>query len=271
MITESAANPTPTFELLDPAVAQTGLDLLGVWATIPLSSADAIAFNTDSQISVDAPLWRANLAADFDQAQRQLVRGDAMLNANKKNLAMAMGRLDKFIEIQMPGQAFDITTQARLARPEAELAHLLRTLPTEEPSIAFSPDKPFAKQWGQITGQLQAFIESLHRYVAHYAWIETRVQDEVIARTTVGWIGDVNTIWRIGLEPEQTILHQRTLALALHSRDMLIQTLTAASRFAMKLSMLLSTPASSILLLAAAWRFINCLLVNQEATQSRRN
>jgi hypothetical protein len=41
--------------------------------------------------------------------------------------------------------------------------------------------------------------------------IANETNDEVIARTTVGWTGDVDTIWRIGLDSEQMVLHQRTL------------------------------------------------------------
>jgi hypothetical protein len=89
------------------------------------------------------------------------------------------------------------------------------------------------------------------------------VQQELLGQTTVGWTGDVNTVWRLGISAPEVMLHQRTLALALQSRDTLLQTLAKATQFAVKLAqllLLLGTPGGVILALPAAWKFINEVL-----------
>jgi hypothetical protein len=86
------------------------------------------------------------------------------------------------------------------------------------------------------------------------------MQEDLLGQTTVSWSGDVNTVWRVGLSPEDVKLHQRTLALALQSRDTLLQILVMATQFAVKLSVLLAMPGGAILALPAAWKFINQVL-----------
>ena len=69
--------------------------------------------------------------------------------------------------------------------------------------------------------------------------------------------------WRLGISAPEVMLHQRTLALALQSRDTLLQALAKATQFAVKLaqlSLLLGTPGGVILALPVAWKFINEVL-----------
>jgi hypothetical protein len=147
-----------------------------------------------------------------------------------------------------------------LAEPEAEFLAIMQEVKDGYSSISFDAGEKPTFGWEQASHQLKAILERISRFVAAYAWVDTRVQEELLGRTVVSWTGDVNTAWRAGLRPEQIRLHQRTLALALGSRDTLLQTLLLAAQLAVKVSVLLSTPGGVILALPAVWRFIHRVL-----------
>ena len=102
------------------------------------------------------------------------------------------------------------------------------------------------------------------RALAHYAAVETAVQGRLLGRTTVSWMGDMNTVWHAGLDPTSAVLHQRTLALALASRDTWMRMVVVVARGAIALSVLLTTPGGAILALPAAWKFVHQVLSELE-------
>ena len=72
--------------------------------------------------------------------------------------------------------------------------------------------------------------------------------------------GDANTVWQQGLSAAQADLHQRTLRMALESRNTLIRTFMIAVRGVVQLSVMLAMPGSALLALPGVWKFINQLL-----------
>jgi hypothetical protein len=246
------------FEIFEPAQDEAALDVLRLWTTVPLGEAASVAFDAKGAAGADMPRWRANFPADPGEAFVELAGGEARLEAWRKALPLAADRLDTFVATRAGGPAFvPSATKEPAARPEAELSALLAELQGGAPTVEFGLGEKFFGGWQQAAQQFQAFLKQLLRSVAHYAWVETSVQGRLLGRTTVGWTGAVQTVWREGLAAEKAAVHQRTLALALASRATVLRVLVVTLQGAVKLSVLLSTPGGVILALPAAWRFIN--------------
>jgi hypothetical protein len=257
----SSRDAQAVFQFFDAALSEITPDVLGLWATVPTLSANAMAFGATAETIADVPMWRASLPADPHLAKQHLASAETTLHASQKALAVASDRLKVFIAAQQHGVAFDLSSADRsAAKPEAVLMVILNEIREGRAPVSFGLGERLGGGWEQATQQFYAVLAKLRQLVVYYARVETRVQNELLGQTTVSWTGDMETVWRVGLSPEQVMLHQRTLALALQSRDTLLQTLVMAAQFAVKLSLLLSTPGGVILALPAAWKFINQVL-----------
>ena len=112
----------------------------------------------------------------------------------------------------------------------------------------------------QAAERFQAFLDGLAQQLAHYAWVETRSQGQLLACTVVGWTGDTRTHWLEGIAPSKMAMHRRAVALAMDSRLRLLETLAFISGNALRLArlpVLLSLPGGAILALPLAWKFID--------------
>jgi hypothetical protein len=231
------------------------------WTTAPRPPAGGVAFDATGAAADEVPVWRADLPADPNLATRRLDDAEEGLGASRAALTAAAERIDALVQEQEDrptGLAFAVTAaEAELAQPERELMALLRGAERGEPVVSFEAGEAVSGGWRQVTQQFQGFVDQLLRVVAHYAWVETHVQGRLLAQTTVGWTGDTRTVWQEEMDPTQMALHQRTLTLALSSRETLIRTFVVAASGAAKLSMLLTTPVGAMLALPAAWKFIN--------------
>ncbi len=272
-------SPRAVFELCDGARAGTAPDVLGLWtAALPFGSAqdkpsavDGVAFDTTAAATVEAPVWRANLPADPNVAAAQMDSAEASLDASRAALTAAADRINALVEEregQSTGLVFDVSAAgAELAQPERELLAWLEETRGGGPPVSFGAGEGVSSGWAQATQQFQGFMDQLRQIVGHYAWVETRIQGQFLSQTTVGWTGNMRTAWQEGLNPAQMALHQRTLTLALASRDTLIRTFIVAASGAVKLSVLLTTPGGAILALPVAWRFINQVRAELEKHQ----
>jgi hypothetical protein len=124
-------------------------------------------------------------------------------------------------------------------------------------ALSFGPLDEFSAKWGQVFQQVQDFLERLGQVAGHFAWVETNIGGQLLARTSVNWIGDLDTTWRTQPAPELIQQHERTLQLALATRIMLLRVFSAISTSAVKLSTLLAVPGGAILALPAAFNLIN--------------
>jgi hypothetical protein len=76
----------------------------------------------------------------------------------------------------------------------------------------------------------------------------------------VDWTGDMNTAWKPAISPEERILHQRSLALALKSRIALLRIIMTTAQGAAKIAALIAAPGGALLALPAAWKYVQQLL-----------
>ena len=251
--------------------------------------AEGVAFDTTAvskaTATAEPPLWRANLPPDPNLAVAHLAEAEASLDASQAALTAAADRINSLVEERerrTTGLAFDTSVSetsaagAELAQPERELLALLEEVQRGllsvsggggAPVVSFGAGEEVSGGWAQATQQFQGFVEQVRRFVGHYAWVETRTQGQLLGQTAVSWTGDANTVWQEGLDPAQMALHQRTLTLALASRDTVIRTFILVASGAARLSVLLATPGGAILALPAAWKFVNQVQAELERHQ----
>ncbi len=257
-------NAKVVFELFDSTLAEMTPELLGLWTT--QSSASEVAFDLNSQPIADVPLWRANFPADLSQVDRLLTDYEGRLEESQRALHTVPDRIDRLLTLSdvsvTDGLSFGLDLEDYpLAQPEQEMLSALQEYQGMEElhsfAVGFGIGEELLNSGKQSYEQLQAFAKRTIDIVANYAWVETQIQGKTVARTAVGWTGDFNSVWMDGVSVEQQRLHQRSLALALASRNKLLQTLTTTMQLALKISVSLSFPGGAILALPVVWKFIN--------------
>lgn len=260
-------NATAVFELFDSTIAEMTPELLGLWTTQPSQSKAAdVACDLDSQFISDVCLWRSHFPVDFSKTDSLLRDCEARLEESQKALSTVPDRLARLLKLSNSkvgdDLAFDLSpTESPLTQPEQELLITLQELQgmeqTQSFDVDFSGSKELLGVWRQSLEQFQAFNKRVIHSLSTYALVETQIQGETVARTAVGWAGDFSSIWRDEVNAEQKVLHGRSLALALASRNALLQSFTMAVQLALKVSVSLSLPGGIILVLPAVWKFVN--------------
>jgi hypothetical protein len=257
----AAADRRAVFEFHDGALSEAAPEVVGLWETVPSASPPGLVFAATATTSLDAPVWRVNLPADLSRAAAHLASGEARLRESRQALATAADRLQAFTQAQRMGVAFGVgPAEPALPQPEAELLVWLQGREAGRRQVSFGLGDEVTSEWERVTQQVQRIVERLLQLVAHYAWVETHLQERLVGRTAVSWTGDVHTVWSEPISAAHAALHQRALAVALASRDTLLRTFALAARGALTLSILLGTPGGAVLALPAAWRFINQVL-----------
>ena len=259
------------FELVDGALADALMNALAVWEVTPRPSSEEVAAYATVAGMPEVPVWRAHLPGDMVTAEMQLSSAKEKLTAAVKTLDVLPERLSKVIQDNPALVIGAGSIGEALAKPEAELLAILSEIQRLGlPVVSFGVCGMLPGGWQKASQQIVAILDRVVRFVACYAFVETRVQEQLLGRTAVSWMGDVNTIWRGGLTREEGLLHQRTLALALESRDTLVRTVMMATQCALKVSTFLSTPGGSILALPVAWQFIRQVLAESGEYMNER-
>ncbi|MGI0484953.1 hypothetical protein ACN4EK_05915 [Pantanalinema rosaneae CENA516] len=279
----SRSQPSPVFQLFDSILAATTPEIVNVWVTCPgttysevvlanslasqefqgsepLASVSFDAETMNSEVAVAIPVWRANFPADFSQATSYLTESEASLCQSQQALESAMDRIQRLVHCidSQSGLSFALNSVATgQPQPERELLATLQQMQNPEIPVSFGLGEEIAGFSHQVVEQFQAVVERSLQVIAHYAWIETQVEGRTLARTSVGWLGNANSIWQTGLTAAQVSLHQRTVILALASRDTVLQIFGVTVQTALKLSVLASVPGGLILMLPVAWKFID--------------
>jgi len=263
--------PQPrVFELYDPTLAETAPEVLGLWAAVPAAAATVPAFSTTAAQTSPFPIWRVNLPGESPESLALLARGETRLATSQRALQSVTGRFHTLLALQPAVVAFDTRpTFQTLAPPEAELYAALRALTGGQAPVSFALGERLLGGWGQALRQLPTVIERLQQSVAHYIWVETRIQEQLIGRTAVSWTGDCTTVWPVVSTPQQQHVHQCALTLALQSRATLLRTFIMATRFALQLAVRLSLPGGVLLAMPAAWQFIQQVLAEYHQPDAR--
>jgi hypothetical protein len=161
--------------------------------------------------------------------------------ATKERLTRLLGgrdttaRLDAALDRSRPGVTFTAETPIPGASAEAELAG-----------------------WQRLTSGCRPS-----------AWVETRIQDELAARSLLGLGGDVRTVCRPGLGPRGAGLHQEGVRLVVASRAAFLRVVAVVTRGAVAISVRLALPGGPVLALPVAWRFVQRVLAEVDRGRTR--
>ncbi len=247
------------FELGSPGTTASA-GLLGIWSVVP-TAGPAPAFGAEARAPADferGTEWRCRFSADPVQALAAATDNEARLDRARSSLARVDDRLDAFLRNRMGGATFGA---AAPRRPEVELGGLLAQSRGEPaPPVAFWPGSLRIPGWDELARKFRQFVDQLNRLVLHYAWVETRLGDRFVARTTVGWSGSFQSEWAVDIGPSASQIHVASLKLALKSRATLMESFLTAVGCAMKLTAVLTMPGGILLALPAAWHFVQSVL-----------
>lgn len=234
-------------------------DLLGVWSATPLDVALDFSLETAPP---DSTWWLADLPADPAQAGRVLRSAEHSLALAADATTNADRRLAVFVDRAQKADGISFSLVDEVARPEQELGRLLGDLGTDPQTTSFGIGDRARSGLAEAGQQFGAYLERLEQQLSHFAWVETHSAGRLVARTAVDWTGSVETQWYGRVTATHTVMHRRTLGLALQSRHSLLRTLAVVTRNAIrlaKLPVLLTTPGGALLALPLAWRFIQDL------------
>jgi hypothetical protein len=273
------ANPGQT------GLGQAGPGLLGPWQPVDSDDLAGLSFDAEQELRTaggspasgtptDVTIWRSDLPDRPGQALAGLQYAQQRFESDGRALAAGEERLNRLAQRPSGGLSFAVgETSVDLQAPESEaLALLSYAVLLDRPqasgqmlsfapgqawdSVSFGPLDQVSEKWNQAVGRFNEFIHRLEQVVAHYAWVETRNQGQLWARTSVSWTGDMQTAWYVQPLDGQAELHERTLKLVLDSRAALLHTFAVVASGALKLAALLATPAGPLLALPAALNFI---------------
>lgn len=248
------------FQLALPG-AGTPTDALGLWQ--PASVAEEVSFSAAP--AADIALFRVDLPPDPGLAYLAMAQSFAQLQSVEIALGQAAPRLERFLQgTTISGvESVDFAAGASaVVAPERELWLWLGSA-TDQPSYA--PGLDLRSVWNTAGGQAAAFFEQVGRALAHFAWVESAVDGQLVGRTTVGWTGDQATFWRDHLPPEHVANHTRCLQLALATRAAWLRMTITVAQGAARLAALAST--APLLAIPAAWKFVQALLAQYRNMQ----
>jgi len=232
----------------------------------PVGTAGEFSFAAGAPFEEEASVWRLELPGDPAAASAILRATEAQVSAAQQALDIAPRRLNHFVQglrnTASGGISFDSEAVQPLPPAESELLHWLGSAgPGEAQFDVEEPSQAEAKRDGL---QVQQALERLLQQVLNFAWVETRQDGRLLARSVVDWGGDTDTVWGVVL-PGEASLHRRSLALAVVSRAALLRLVVTIAQGAAKISLLLGTPGTTVLALPAAWKYVNRIISEVES------
>jgi hypothetical protein len=234
-------------------------DLFGVWTMVPKTT--GVSFDANAPAAPADPTWRVQLPESADAAQAILQTQGLAIRRGESALAQAEQRLARL------GHAGEGVSFAAPAGPEAEL---LRALNTLQPSVSFGlPGKEAIGEQLENLAQWRSFLDQVRNMVTHYARVETEVAGVLVGQTSVGWTGDFESIWTLGVASASMRLHHQSVHLALASRLAFIRMVAIVATGAAGLALTLSIPGGQLMALPAVWKFVRDVLQEMSNIKSQ--
>jgi hypothetical protein len=234
------------------------------WQFEPAEDTAGIAFGLGE--SEDIPVWRTELPADLDQASQQLNSDQAQIADTLAALNTTPDRIDGLVrQAQVAGTAgvsFDTSGIDALSEPEADLLDMVQTINSPSIGVSFAVGDEKTSKIESAFSHFNDDMTRLLRLVANFAWVETEIGGELLARSVVSWTGDMDTSWANGLKVEIYQLHKRSLGQALATRNIALHAVTITAQSALKLSVLLATPGGGLLALPMVWKYVKQIMAD---------
>jgi hypothetical protein len=253
----SSANRT-TFKLLNrPGFVAPGTDVLGLWRAS--TSTASIAFASSPSVTQEIPIWDIGLPADRMQAATLLVSCDAIVQAASRRLADVTTQLSAILDRYLADVAFSGEDSTPGATAEAELIWWLSQA-DEVCAPALHRNNRQVEWLERSSEALRALSFRLVPSCAPSAWVETRIDGDIMARSLLHMAGISDTLCRRGLSQRTVRLHQDSVRLVVESRAVLLNAVACTVRGAVAISMRLTMPGGPILALPILWRFVHRML-----------
>jgi len=197
------------------------------------------------------PVWRIRLPGERTAAgeslraaeRSQAIIGAALPNAQERLVAASSVGYLSFVA----------------GAPEHDLREALANLPSSRPgpANAFPVREGVAGAWERAYGSFTSALDHLRHLVIGHSWVETSIDDVMVARTLLGRAGDRSTAWQAGASAEAVALHSGAVRLCLDSSAAFARSFGMALRGASLVTSLASGPAGILLALPAIWTFFD--------------
>jgi hypothetical protein len=254
-----------------------GEDPLDLWTAAPEHPVHFGMVDDVAAVPADTPVYRVQLPADIASAEAALREREARLQRSAWALETVPDRLDDLVTRTQARQRLAESQEVHFGihelgtgqdTAETELLDLLAeadgagaALPPGRGQVDFGlGDELLDPAIEQARAQLNALFDHVNREVLHFAWVETAIQDQILARTSVGWSGDAETVWKEGILQEQAGLHHRALGFATHSRALKMRMALTVTGGALKVAALMTNPAGPMLALPVVYRYVKQML-----------
>ncbi len=213
--------------------------LPGLWAV----EAEMTAFAAETT----APLrWEVELPSG-EAADAFLTAQEVRLEGAEQAVEEAALRLRRVAT----GEELSFAVGDPLATAEAELRATLRRIRGEE-AVAFG----VLPSWEALSAEWNAFLEGVERLLTARLRVETREAGCEVARTVVGWDGQVRTVLRYPDDEALAVRHRRAVALAMRSQRTTVRLLTVIFGGAAALAVQAAIPGAVWKLLPAVWTYV---------------
>ncbi len=225
--------------------------LLGLWRDIPSGS---LSFSEPSE-SKEETGCLCSLPDNLPEAEASISR----LETDLQTKIHALSRGGEFLRHLSVNDSlsFGIYSDSDTDSPEIRLQqHLAWRKRGGKDSVSFGWG--FSDNYSESLSEFETFIRKISEFLKPTLCIETRVQENLFARTRAEMDGDLKTLWNFtdGEFSAYASLHQRNVSFALDSRTALFQLLAQIISGAAALAVRFSLPGGAITALPAAWRYI---------------
>jgi hypothetical protein len=247
-------------------------DPLGLWATV--SPAVSFGFPDESAADPAMPVYRVRLPESEGASIRTLAENLANFQRLDAALDRIPARLDGLVlqARAQPGISFSAPAAAPGTELESELFSLLADASARSAAgpagVSFGFGTAAGQAFAQAKEKLETLLEQVNHEVLHFAWVETEIAGQIIARSEVGWSGDSATFWNPATPAEQLSLHQRTLEIVSQTRHLKLRLLLTAVSGAVKMAGLMAAPGGAVLALPAVYQYVLKILQQVKEIQS---
>jgi hypothetical protein len=258
-------------------------DPLGLWEPTP----QIVSFGIGDEIFPEdaVPVFRVNLPESKEASSSALAdylasfeRINAALDEVPSQLDGLVNRIQAKKQKASAGLSFDAPGTKPEAMSENSLENELLALLADSDAAAlsgtglenasFGVNALVSEALGQAKEKFEALLEQVNQDMLHFAWVETKIANLIIARTKVGWSGDSTTILNELTSAEQTSLHKQSLEVVARTRNLKLRMLLTISSGAAKVVVLMASPGGPMLALPAVSQYVMDILQQVKQIQS---
>jgi hypothetical protein len=254
-------------------------DPFGLWAVNQAAPSPVAGMVSFAALEVDTlpeevAVWRVNLPVDIAQANDIFEQSLYQLKQTQTTLDDVPDKLDTLLaSLHSTQDKLDGTFQFSAVGPEVEPnspeadllalvyeADMAGNISGTSGTVSFGFTDSLSGKLAEAKDEFDALLEQVNRELLNFAWVETTIAGQLIARSTVTWGGDANTFWVGGINSQQMALHQRSLKTAIETRSMRLRMVALVTSGAIRVSALLTTPGGQLMALPIAYKYIRAIL-----------